>query len=183
MSKKPAKKETTATPNRDAANDINDVLKPDPLLDVEADEAAIKTELDELLPSIKEGDDLTPATWKTLKAMGWKNTTEKIKTSTAAGTKAGAKSSAVKSPKAKAVASVKKTTLSRKDAVYAVIDEKGGTKKGVNSKELEISSTERMVKANGTAGTSASNICNNVLDALVQYKIMSRDEDGQCRFA
>ena len=80
MSTKPAKKKSSgASPIADAAKDINSVLKPDPPLEVKADEVAIKEELVELLPSIKEGDDLALTTWKTLKAMGWKETKAPVK--------------------------------------------------------------------------------------------------------
>lgn len=57
-----------------AAGDINEVLKPEPLLDVTAADEAVKAELIELLPSIKAGDKLTDATWATLKDLGWKDT-------------------------------------------------------------------------------------------------------------
>ena len=79
MSTKPAKKKNGgASPIADAAKDINAVLKPDPLLDIEADEAAVKEELVELLPSIKAGDDLALTTWKALKGLGWKEAKEPV---------------------------------------------------------------------------------------------------------
>ena len=80
MSTKPAKKKkAVATPNQDAAKDINAVLKPDPLIDLNQTEEEISPELLELLPSIKEGDTLALTTWKTLKAMGWKEEKEPVK--------------------------------------------------------------------------------------------------------
>ena len=80
MSTKPAKKKkAVATPNQDAAKDINAVLKPDPLIDLNQTEEEISPELLELLPSIKEGDTLALTTWKTLKAMGWKEAKAPVK--------------------------------------------------------------------------------------------------------
>jgi len=72
MSTKPA-----ANQNQEAAKDINKILKPEPLLDIGAGEESIGKELVELIPSIKKGDALTPATWKTLKGLGWKDATPK----------------------------------------------------------------------------------------------------------
>ena len=69
--------ETAASPNKDAAIDVNAVLTPEPLLDVTADEAAIGADLKELLPSINKGDTLTPATWVALKALGWEGKASK----------------------------------------------------------------------------------------------------------
>jgi len=105
MSTKPAKKKT---PYQDAASDINAVLKPDPLLDVKANESAIKAELVELLPSIKEGDDLVLSTWKTLKVLGWKETKTPVK-----------KAVAAKGKKAKAP---KEAGEPRYTRAYAIID-------------------------------------------------------------
>jgi len=67
-----AKKSKEKTPGGDlvaAARDINAVLKPDPAIDLES--ATLTDEIVELLPSIKEGDALTPETWATLKVLGW----------------------------------------------------------------------------------------------------------------
>jgi len=66
------------TANKDAAIDINTVLQPDPPIDITGDEATIKVEVVELLSNIRKGDALTTATWKTLKSLGWKDTTEKV---------------------------------------------------------------------------------------------------------
>uniref|UniRef100_A0A6M3ILV1 RAMA domain-containing protein n=1 Tax=viral metagenome TaxID=1070528 RepID=A0A6M3ILV1_9ZZZZ len=56
-----------------AAADINEVLKPDPLLDMGMKDEELKAEIVELLPNIKEGDALKPETWVFLKKLGWKD--------------------------------------------------------------------------------------------------------------
>lgn len=62
-----------ATPYWDAATDINEKLPLDVPLDVTMTEEQLNPELMSLLPSTKKGDDLSPATWNTLKSLGWKD--------------------------------------------------------------------------------------------------------------
>ncbi len=139
-----------------AAEDINATLSPKPLLDITLEEEPLAKELTEMIPDLQKDDNLSLKTWKTLKELTPK---------------------AAKEPKAAKVS----TKLSRKSAVYTVIREKGASKAGIDAKELETLSTKLMVEKNGQAGTSASNICNNTLDALVEFKVMTRAEDGKCR--
>jgi hypothetical protein len=54
-----------------AVADIGKALDVKPPFDVTVGEEALKKDLIALLPQIKAGDPLTPATWKTLKAAGW----------------------------------------------------------------------------------------------------------------
>lgn len=55
-----------------AAMDINTVLAPNPLLDLEKPGEELQKEIEELFPNIMEGDALTKETWTTLIALGWK---------------------------------------------------------------------------------------------------------------
>ena len=53
------------------ANDINDVLKPDPPLDLEKPGEELQKEVEDLFDDIQEGDLLSEESWKVLKALGW----------------------------------------------------------------------------------------------------------------
>ena len=54
-----------------AASDINEVLKPDPLLDLKKPGEELQKEVEELFPHIRKGDKLAIDTWVTLEALGW----------------------------------------------------------------------------------------------------------------
>lgn len=56
-----------------AAADICKALTVNPPLDPAMGEEVLKKEITDLLPDIKVGDDLSSATWKTLKTLGWKD--------------------------------------------------------------------------------------------------------------
>lgn len=71
---------------------------------------------------------------------------------------------------------VKKKAMSRRQAVYRVIEEKG--EKGLTIKTLESLSTAMLIEANGAAGGSASNICTNTLEALAAFDVMMKDASG-----
>lgn len=78
MATKPAVKKDSKTPAAEgefamAAADICKALTVNPPLEASLGEEALSKEIEALLPDIKEGDDLTPATWKTLKKLGWKD--------------------------------------------------------------------------------------------------------------
>jgi len=112
---------SSKTANKDAAIDINAVLTPDPPIDVKTDEDSIKKELVELLSNIKKGDTLTPATWKTLKSLGWKDTTEKVEklveTETAVKAKPEAKAKKAKATKTPVV----RTKIGRMETLGKVL--------------------------------------------------------------
>jgi hypothetical protein len=55
-----------------AAADINKVLAPNPLLDLEKPCEELQKEVEELFPNIVAGDKLSAGTWDILKALGWK---------------------------------------------------------------------------------------------------------------
>lgn len=55
-----------------AATDINTVLAPNPLLDLEKPGEELQKEIEELFPNIMKGDALSKETWTTLTALGWK---------------------------------------------------------------------------------------------------------------
>ena len=55
-----------------AATDINNVLTPNPLLDLKKPGEELQKDVEELFESIMEGDALSKETWKTLIALGWK---------------------------------------------------------------------------------------------------------------
>lgn len=55
-----------------AATDINTVLAPNPLLDLEKPGEELQNEIEELFPNIMKGDALSKETWTTLIALGWK---------------------------------------------------------------------------------------------------------------
>jgi hypothetical protein len=55
-----------------AAADINKVLAPNPLLDLEKPGEELQKEVEELFPNIVAGDKLAAKTWDILKALGWK---------------------------------------------------------------------------------------------------------------
>jgi hypothetical protein len=57
-----------------AATDINMVLAPNPLLDLEKPGEELQKEIEELFPNIMKGDALSKETWTTLTALGWKAT-------------------------------------------------------------------------------------------------------------
>jgi hypothetical protein len=56
-----------------AAKDINETLKPNPLLDLEKAGEELQKEIEDLFDNILEGDKLSEDTWKILKALGWKS--------------------------------------------------------------------------------------------------------------
>jgi hypothetical protein len=55
-----------------AATDINTVLSPKPLLDLEKAGEELQKEIEELFPNIVKGDALSKETWATLIALGWR---------------------------------------------------------------------------------------------------------------
>ncbi len=55
-----------------AATDINAVLAPKPLLDLEKPGEELQKEIEELFPNIMKEDALSKETWATLIALGWK---------------------------------------------------------------------------------------------------------------
>lgn len=55
-----------------AAKDINDTLKPDPLLDLDKPGEKLREDVEELFPDIVADDPLSDKTWTTLKALGIK---------------------------------------------------------------------------------------------------------------
>lgn len=55
-----------------AATDINTVLAPNPLLDLEKPGEELQKEVEELFPNIMKDDALSKETWTTLAALGWK---------------------------------------------------------------------------------------------------------------
>ena len=69
VKKEAVKAELTAI--QAAANDINEVLGPEPALDINAGDEKLTADVKALLPEIKDSDDLQLATWKTLKDLGW----------------------------------------------------------------------------------------------------------------
>ena len=54
-----------------AATDINAILKPNPLLDLEKSGEELQKDVEELFPNIVKGDTLSKETWITLMALGW----------------------------------------------------------------------------------------------------------------
>jgi len=78
MATKPAVEKIVKVPATEgefamAAADICKALSVNPPLDPTIGEEALSKEIKALLLEIKEGDDLTPATWKTLKKLGWRD--------------------------------------------------------------------------------------------------------------
>ena len=114
MATKPAVKRTIKAPATEgefamAAADICKALTVNPPLEASLGEEALSKEIEALLPDIKEGDDLTPATWKTLKKLGWRD----VKPAKAA--------APVKPPSAKKVSTPKaKKGPSNKAVVYGL---------------------------------------------------------------
>lgn len=98
-----------------AATDINEVLKPEPLLDLEKPGEELQKEIEELFGDIRKGDVLSKETWKTLKGLGWVE--EKPKAEVATENKPEAK---VKAEKTKSAIKVPK-----EDKVYTKFGHRG----------------------------------------------------------
>lgn len=65
-----------------AATNINEVLSPNPLLDLEKPGEELQCDIEELFENILEEDPLSEDTWNILKALGWKSETEEQKSAT-----------------------------------------------------------------------------------------------------
>jgi hypothetical protein len=117
-----------------AAGDINTVLAPKPLLDLEKPGEELQKEIEELFPNIVKGDKLTKATWTTLIALGWKAVpapkVEKPKVPAVAKTPAVAKAPKVAKPVVPA-----KPHYSRHQSVIEVL---GAVEKGTAIAEQAI---------------------------------------------
>jgi hypothetical protein len=153
-----------------AAKNVNAVLKPEPPLDIAAEDGAIQAELIEMFPQIKNDDELDLTTWKVLKDLGWSKAP-----------KAEKKDSTLEKGK-KPAEKKNESRISRREAVFAVLHNLGARDTGVDAKELEMKSTELMIKKNGKAGSHADVICKDVLAALVEFGAMKSSEDGTCKF-
>ena len=155
-----------------AAKNVNAVLKPEPPLDIAAEDGAIQAELIEMFPQIKNDDELDLTTWKVLKDLGWSKAP-----------KAEKKDSTLDLEKRGKPAEKKnESRISRREAVFTVLHNLGARDTGVGAKELEMKSTELMIKKNGKAGSHADVICKDVLAALVEFGVMKSSEDGTCKF-
>jgi hypothetical protein len=131
MATKPAVKKISKAPATEgefamAAADICKALTVNPPLEASLGEEALSKEIEALLPDIKEGDDLTPATWKTLKKLGWKDTKPAKAAAPVKASKADKTPKAPKEPKGPGVISTILEVLQKgkpvtKEAILAVL--------------------------------------------------------------
>jgi len=111
--------EVKSSTNKDAAADINAVLAPEPLIDLTVGEDVLAGELKELFSAIKQGDDLQPATWETLKNLGWAQVEEPVAEVPAQKKKAGAPAKKKAAPAPRKVRTLVFKALPKKDEKIA----------------------------------------------------------------
>jgi len=120
-----------------AATDINTVLKPNPLLDLEKAGEELQKDVEELFPNIIKGDALSGGTWVTLKALGWV-AVEAPKVEKPKATKAPAVAKTPATPKAPKVAKPVVPAKPHYSRHQSIIEVLGAVEKGTAIAEQAI---------------------------------------------